>query len=90
MVVFLSWVMELCLPAAHSGFWLVRGHQRGGVLCAGEKSTVKVVSLVGHPKLAVSRIFKGVDLTVTTINMLWDVVSTPHSPPSIGPSKQMQ
>ena len=45
---------------------------------------------MGHPKLAVSRIFKGVDLTVTTINMLWDVVSTPHSPPSIGPSKQMQ
>ena len=86
--VFLGCVVELCCPL-HLQIPGLRENQRG-FLCAGEKSTVKVVSLVGHPKVAVSRIFKGVDLAVTTINMLWDVVSTLPSPPSIDPSKQMQ
>ena len=40
----------------------------------GEKSTVKIWSLVGHGKDAVNRIFKAVDLQATTLNMLWDVV----------------
>ena len=66
------------------------GTSAGVLLHEGEKSTVKVVSLVGHPKLAVGRIFKGVDLAVTTIDMLWDVVSTLHSPPSMSPGQQMQ
>ncbi len=48
--------------------------------CTGEKSSVRIVSLVGHARRAPKVIYRAVELQITSLNSLWQEVLKPlHS-----------